>query len=127
MKPLNCHQKSFNKFLQAMLSCTVLLHLVYMYCYRVKKTNKRMIELLSEETNPNPGKILADFEKAALNAFNKKLLHGENLCCYFHLTRPFNQKINEIELKTFSENFPEFNLALTSFGTCSARPCIGIF
>ena len=27
-----------------------------------------MIELLSEDTNPNPGKILADFEKAALDA-----------------------------------------------------------
>ena len=38
---------------------------------KTEKTYIRMIELLSEETNPNPGKILADFEKAALNAFNK--------------------------------------------------------
>ena len=36
-----------------------------------EKTYNRMVELLSEETNPNPGKVLADFEKAALNAFSK--------------------------------------------------------
>ena len=29
-----------------------------------------MIEMLSDETDPNPGKILADFEKGALNAFS---------------------------------------------------------
>ena len=71
-----------------------------------------MTELLSEETNPNPGKILAHFEKAALNAFSKKILHAEISCCYFHLTQFFNRKINEIGLKTYYENFPEFNWAL---------------
>ena len=38
---------------------------------KTEKTYNRMIELLSEETNPNPGKILADFAKATLNAFSK--------------------------------------------------------
>ena len=38
---------------------------------KTEKTYYRMIELLKEETNPNPGKILADFEKAALNALSK--------------------------------------------------------
>ena len=79
---------------------------------KTEKTYIRMIELLSEETNPNPGKILADFEKAALNAFSKKFPHAEISCCYFHLTQSFNRKINEIGLKTYYENFPEFNLAL---------------
>ena len=37
-----------------------------------EKTYIGMIVLLSEETNLNPGKILADFEKAALNALAKK-------------------------------------------------------
>ena len=85
-----------------------------MYCYRIKqkKTYIRMIELLSEETSPNPGKMLADFEKAALNAFNKKFPHAEISCCYFHLTQSFNRKINKIGLKTYYKNFPEFNLAL---------------
>ena len=71
-----------------------------------------MIELLSEETKPNPGKKLADFEKAALNASSKKFPHAEISCCYFHLTQSFNRKIKEIGLKTYYENFPEFNLAL---------------
>ena len=51
-----------------------------------------MIEMLSEGTNPNPGKILADFEKAALNAFSKKFPHAEISCCYFHLTQSFNRE-----------------------------------
>ena len=71
-----------------------------------------MIELLSEETSPNRGKTLADFKKAALSAFIKKFPHAEFSCCYFHLTQSFNRKINEIRLKTFYEDFPEFNLAL---------------
>ena len=79
---------------------------------KTEKTYNRKIQLLSEETNPNPGKKLADFEKAALNAFSKKIPHAEILCCYFHRTQSFNRKINEIGLKTYYENFPEFNLAL---------------
>ena len=39
---------------------------------KTEKTYIRMIELLSDETNPNPGKTLADLEKSALNAFSKK-------------------------------------------------------
>ena len=84
------------------------------YVLLPKKTEKnfnRMIELLSEEANSNPGKILADFEKAALIAFSKEFPHAEISCCYFHLTQSFNRKIKEIELKTYQENFVEFNLA----------------
>ena len=33
-----------------------------------------MIEFLSEETNPNPDKLLADCENAGLNAFSKNSL-----------------------------------------------------
>ena len=71
-----------------------------------------MIELLSEETNPNPGKILADFKKTVLNGFSKKNPHAESSCCYFQLTQSFNRKINQLGLKTYYENFPEFNLPL---------------
>ena len=73
---------------------------------KTEKTYNRMIEMLSEETNPNPGKILADFEKAALNAFSQKFPHAEISCCYFHLTQSFNRKINEIGLKTITKIFP---------------------
>ena len=44
------------------------------------KTDKnyiRVIELLSEETNPNPCKKLRDFEMVTLNAFSKKFPHAE--------------------------------------------------
>ena len=86
----------------------------YVYVLLPNKTDKtynRMIEVLSEETNPRPGKKLADFEKAALNVFSQKFSHAELSCCFFHLTQFFNRKINEIGLKTYYENFPEFNLA----------------
>ena len=57
-----------------------------------------MIELLSEETNPNSGKILADFVKAALDASSKKFPHAEISCCYFHPTQSFNlQKFKYIQ------------------------------
>ena len=42
----------------------------------------------------------------------KKFPNTEISCRYFHLTQSFNRKINEIGLKTYYENFPEFNLAL---------------
>ena len=79
---------------------------------KTEKTYSRMLELLCEETNAKPDRILADFEKAALNAFSKKFPDANISCCYFHLTQSFNRKINEIGLKVFYENCPDFNLAL---------------
>ena len=43
---------------------------------------------------------------------NKKFPNAKVSCCYFHLNQSFNRKINELGLKTFYENFPDFNLAL---------------
>ena len=34
--------------------------------------------MLSEETNPNLGELMADFQKAALNAFSKKFLSKQS-------------------------------------------------
>ena len=84
------------------------------YALLPHKTEKTyiIIELLSEETNPNPGKKLADFQKAALVLPAKKFSHAKISCCYFHLTQSFKRKINDIGLKTYYEKFPEFNLAL---------------
>ena len=50
------------------------------------KTYDRMIELLSEATDPNPSKVLADFEKVTLNAFSKKFPMAKISSCYFHLS-----------------------------------------
>ena len=96
---------------------------------KTEKTYNRMIKLLTEKTNPNPGKILADFEKAALNAFSKKFTHAVISCGYFHFTQSFNRKINEIGLKTFYGNY-RIQLGtsnVTCSGTCSARRCKSIF
>ena len=41
---------------------------------KIEKTNSRMTDLLSEKTNPKPRNILAQFQKAALNAFGKNSL-----------------------------------------------------
>ena len=96
---------------------------------KTEKTYNRTIEMLSEETNPNPGKVLEDFEKAALNAFSKKFPHAEISCCYFHLTQSFNRKINEIG-ENLLRKFSRIQLGtsnVTCSGTCSARPCKSIF
>ena len=90
---------------------------------KTEKTYNRTIEMLSEETNPNPGKILGDFEKAALNAFSKKFPHAEISCCYFHLTQPENQWDR---IENLLRNFSRGQLGtsnVTCSGTCSARPC----
>ena len=79
---------------------------------KTEKTYYRMLELLCEETNAKQDGILADFEKAALNAFSKKFPDANISCCYFHLTQSFNRKMNEVGLKVSYENCPDFNLAL---------------
>ena len=66
-----------------------------------------MIQLLSEETHPNPGELLAEFKKAAFNAVSKNLPHAKisnshadistwrNLF-HFYVTESFNHKVKEI-------------------------------
>ena len=72
-----------------------------------------MLDLPCEKTNAKPDRILADFEnKTALNAFSKKFPDANISWCWFHLTKSFNCKINEIGLKVFDENCPDINLAL---------------
>ena len=70
---------------------------------KTEKTCSRMLELLCEETNAKPDGIHADFEKAALNAFSKKILDAKVSCCYFHLTQSFNRK--KIGLRNLSLKF----------------------
>ena len=49
---------------------------------KTEKTYIRMIELLSEETNPNPGKLLAHFESSA-QCFQQKVPPRRNLVLLF--------------------------------------------
>ena len=80
---------------------------------KTEHTYSRMIDMIQDGSNIfGPERILADFEKAVLNAFGKKFPEAAISGCYFHLTQSFNRKINEIGLKTFYENSPDFNLAL---------------
>ena len=81
-----------------------------------------MIELLSEETNPDLGKLLADFEKAALDASGQKIPHAEISSCFFHLTQSFNQKIIEIGLKTCYKTFSAKNLVLQALPALAHAP-----
>ena len=76
-----------------------------------RKTYNRISELLSGETNPNPGKILADFDNAALNAFSKNSPTQKNRGVFSTWSNLVTGKIIEIGLKTYN-HLPEFNLAL---------------
>ena len=58
------------------------------YLLLPNKTEKNLFlnfEMLCEETNAKPDRYLADFEKAALNAFSKNFRDANISCCYFHL------------------------------------------
>ena len=74
-----------------------------------------MIELLSDRSNPNPGKITGRLQKVALNTFSNNFLHPEISCCYFHQMQSSNLKINEVGLKFWCGTFSKVNLALRMF------------
>lgn len=51
-----------------------------------------------------PKKILVDFEKAAMNAFEAAYPNAAVTGCYFHLTQSVIRKVNEIGMKLAYEN-----------------------
>jgi hypothetical protein len=52
----------------------------------------------------SPQKILVDFEKAAINAFERAYPAAVTTGCYFHLTQSIVRKVNEIGMKSAYEN-----------------------
>ena len=80
--------------------------------------------------NLNPGKILADFEKAALKAFSKKNPPRRNLVLLFPPDTIFQLKNQWDQTENLLRKFPQIQLGtsnVTSSGTCSARLYKGIF
>ena len=62
--------------------------------------------------NARPERIMVDFEKAFMNAFNEVLPDTQIAGCYFHLCLSFNRKINELGLKKIYETNSEIALVL---------------
>ena len=60
--------------------------------------------------NACPTHLIVDFEKAAINAFERDYPHTQVKGCFFHLTQNFWRKIQELGLKTKYQNDPSFAL-----------------
>ena len=59
-----------------------------------------------------PGIILTDFEKGALNAYKQYFPTSQQKCCFFHLCQNFQRKLGEEGLKARYENDTDFALAI---------------
>ena len=78
-----------------------------------KKTYHRFLEALKIlAPDSRPGKILLDFEQAAIPAFQKNFPEYKLSGCFFHLSQSFMRKILELGLKKDYERNHEFALAL---------------
>ena len=75
---------------------------------------KRMIPL----ANPNPEKILLDFENVAINAFIAAYPNAKILNCYFHLTQSILRKANEIVIKLDYESDDNLRIAVRLLTNC---------
>ena len=78
------------------------------YCLMTNKTtdsyNQMMAALHDLVPLAAPKKILVDFEKAAMNAFEAAYPQSVVTGCYFHLTQSVVRKVNEIGMKLEYQN-----------------------
>jgi len=78
-----------------------------------EKTYERLLIAVKEKIpNSSPTRILVDFEKAVMNAFQKIFTDATLSGCYFHLCQSFVRKINEVGLKPVYEQNPGLALSL---------------
>ena len=78
-----------------------------------EKTYERLLIAVKEKIpNSRPTRILVDFEKAVMNAFQKSFTDATLSGCYFHLCQSFVRKINEVGLKSVYEQNPGLALSL---------------
>lgn len=91
-----------------------------LYCLLPNKTGEtyyRMISALkSLLPTANPSKIIVDFEKAAMVAFERGFPGATITGCYFHLCQSVIRKVNEIGMKQDYQN----NMELRTFIRCLA-------
>ena len=59
-----------------------------------------------------PGLIMTDFEKGALNAYQVTWPRSEQKCCHFHLCQNYQKRIGEEGLKSRYEKDADFALSL---------------
>ena len=67
-------------------------------------------------------RILLDFEKAAMNAFQKQFPASNLSGCFFHLCQSFMRKINSVGLKSIYEQHAELALSLRMIPALSFLP-----
>ncbi len=73
-------------------------------------------------TNPNPTRILVDFEQAALNSFRRHFPNAEISGCYFHLTQCIVRKVGSLGLKRRFDSDMDFKLKIKSLAALSFVP-----
>ena len=80
---------------------------------KTEKTYNRFLQALIDlAPNCRPGKILLDFEQAALHSFQKTFPEAHLSGCFFHLSQSYIKEINELGLKVTYETNHDLALAL---------------
>ncbi len=59
-----------------------------------------------------PGVIITDIERGAINAYKKYFANSQQKCCFFHLAQNYQKKLGEDGLKRRYENDADFALAI---------------
>ena len=59
---------------------------------------EEILNIIPIDATPNPISIMTDFEKAAMNAFEKKFPASEIAVCYFHLGQSLWRRIQNMGL-----------------------------
>lgn len=89
-----------------------------LYCMLTNKTGASYTQMLDAVKllvpKANPRKVLVDFERAAMNAFEAAFPAATVTGCYFHLTQSVIRKVNEIGMKVDYQN----DDALRTFVRC---------
>ena len=90
---------------------------------KTEKTYNRMLDAIKTLIpRAEPTRIMLDFEKAAMNAFQKHYPTSSLSGCFFHLCQSFMRKINDVGLKSVYEGNAELALSLRMIPALSFLP-----
>lgn len=99
---------------------------VALYCLLTNKTGASYKQLLDAVKllvpSANPRKVLVDFEKAAMTAFESAFPTATVTGCYFHLTQSIIRKVNEIGMKVDYHNNDELRACIRCLSALAFVP-----
>ncbi len=91
---------------------------------KAEQTYDRMLDAIINNvlTNPNPTRVLVDFELAAINSFRRHFANASIFGCYFHLNQCLVRKVGQVGLKRRFDTEMDFKLKVKSLAALSFVP-----